>query len=353
MRGAALEPSEILFEQRGGLAVATLNRPQALNATSLEIFRAFAPQLQAWNDDPSIKLVLLRANGSRAFSAGGDVRTVYHWRHPAPGAPDLKRKFFADEYRFIYELHRSLKPVVALAHGITFGGGAGLSVNAARRVASETISFSMPEIFIGSIPDVGATRFFGRCPGKIGLYLALTATRLGASDAIYCGLFTHFVPQVILGELSRAFETDPGAMDEVLARHAEPPGAAPLAKLRPAIDRCFGGKSVEEIVAALREEDADWARDALKSMGQASPISLKLIFRQMQQSEGIDLAHALKLEFRLMHHVLDGHDFYEGVRSVLVDKDRKPRWQFPTVDAVPDELIEGYFASLGENELSL
>ena len=243
--------------------------------------------------------------------------------------------------------------MVALTHGITFGGGAGLSINAARRVACETFQFSMPEIFIGSIPDVGAIRFFDRCPGKIGLYLALTAARIGPADAIYCDLFTHFVPQASYELLTEAFAHEPSSMDQVLARFAEPPGRAKLAVLRPAIDRCFGGGSVEEIQASLREEREPWAAEALELMGRGSPLSLKIIFQMLARSRGISLADSLKLEFRIIQHLMGQHDFYEGVRSVLIDKDRNPKWQFATVQDVPNDVVEQYFAALGALELAL
>jgi enoyl-CoA hydratase len=345
--------ADILFEQRAGLAVVTLNRPQALNATSLEMFRDFAAKLSAFCADPSVKMILLRGAGPRAFCAGGDVRWVHQWRNTPPGPADPKHQFFAEEYKLIFELHRSLKPVVALTHGITFGGGAGLSVNAARRVVCETFQFSMPEIFIGSIPDVGAIRFFDRCPGKIGLYLALTAARIGPADAIYCDLFTHFVPQASYELLTEAFAHEPSGMDQVLARFAEPPGKAKLAALRPAIDRCFGGGSVEEIQAALREERDPWAAEALELMGRGSPSSLKIIFAMLQRSQGISLADSLKLEFRIIQHLMKQHDFYEGVRSVLIDKDRNPRWQFPALEQVPAGFVEEHFVPLEADELSL
>jgi enoyl-CoA hydratase len=345
--------SDILFEQRPGLAVVTLNRPQALNATSLEMFRAFAAKLKAFSQDPSVKMILLRGAGPRAFCAGGDVRWVHQWRTTPQGLDDPKHQFFAEEYRLIFDMHRSLKPIVALTHGITFGGGAGLAVNSARRVASESFQLSMPEIFIGSIPDVGAIRFFDRCPGKIGLYLALTATRIGPADAIYCDLLTHFVPQAGFDLLTDAFASEPMAMDKVLARFAEPPGRAKLAALRPAIDRCFSFGSVEEIQAALRDERDPWAAEALELMGRGSPLSLKIIFEMLKRSQGISLADSLKLELRIIQHLMRNHDFYEGVRSVLIDKDRNPKWQFPTVKDVPNAVVEEYFAPIGGLELAL
>jgi len=340
----------ILFERRGGLGIATLNRPQALNALTLDMYRAFAPQLDAWGRDPSIHAVLLRGAGERAFCAGGDVRAIHRARHAPRGPGDYKTAFFTEEYRFIRAVHRFPKPFVALAHGITMGGGVGLSVNGRYRVATETTVFAMPEVFIGSIPDVGATRFFNLCPGRIGLYLALTGARIGAADALYCGLFTHFVPRARFGELTDALAGRD--VEAVLARHAEDPGESELAALRPAIDRCFGQPSAEAIVAALHEEDTGWARAELAAMGRASPASLKIVFRQLGRGAGTEIEQALALEYRVIRRLLAGEDFYEGVRSVVIDKDRNPRWRFASLGQVREAEVERHFESLGAEELS-
>jgi enoyl-CoA hydratase len=208
----------------------------------------------------------------------------------------------------------------------------------------------MPEVFIGSIPDVGATRFFNMCPGRIGLYLALTGARIGVADAMYCGLFTHFVPQGRFEELTDALAG--GQVEAVLARFAGDPGESQLAALRPAIDRRFAGSSVEAIVVALREHEADWSRAALAAMERASPTSLKIVFRQLQRGAGMDIEQALALEYRVIHHLLVGEDFYEGVRSVVIDKDRNPRWQLASLEQVSEAEVERHFESLGAEELA-
>lgn len=344
---------EILFERRGGLAIATLNRPKALNALTLDMFRAFEPQLKAWARDPEVRAVVLRGEGERAFCSGGDVRAIYEARGRPSVPGDYKFDLFREEYRFIRELHRFAKPRIALARGITMGGGAGLAVNGPYRVATESTVFAMPEIFIGSVPDVGATRFFNLCPGRIGLYLALTGGRVGTADAMYCGFATHYVPQERLLQLTDAL-ADAGprnGVDEVLARFAKSPVGATLPALRPAIDRCFEKKTVEEIVLALRQEDGQWAKEALAAMGRASPLSLKLTHRLLRLGKGIEIEEAMQLEFRVIQHLLEGDDFFEGVRSVLVDKDKKPRWRFSSLEAISEAELDRHFESLGEREL--
>jgi len=340
----------ILFHQRGGLGIATLNRPKALNALTLGMIRAFDRQLTAWEADGSVRAVLLRGEG-RAFCSGGDVRLVHASRHDAPGPGDYKTELFRDEFRFMRRLHRLRKPGVALTHGITMGGGAGLSVNAAPCVASETSVFAMPEVFIGSFPDVAATRFLGRAPGRMGLYLSLTGARAGAADAMYLGFARHFVPQARFDELTDALASGSGPVDAVLARFQAEAGKSRLAALRPAIDRCFGQDSVEAIVAALRNEPGEWAKEALAAMERASPLSLKLAFRMLQQWRGLEIEDALTLEYRAMMHVFAGEDFYEGVRAVLIDKDQKPRWRFGSLAQVREAEVERHFEGLGEREL--
>jgi enoyl-CoA hydratase len=274
------------------------------------------------------------------------------------GATGYTADFFREEYCLIQRVHRFPKPYVALMDGITMGGGAGVSINGSHRVATERTLIAMPEVHIGLFPDVGASRFLNRCPGRIGLYLALTGARLKAADALYCGLVTHYVPQARLGDLVAGLAAldwqggrEHGQVDALLARHAEDPGPAPLAALRPAIDRCFGGGSVEEIVAALEREDADWARTALAAMGRASPLSLKITFRQLQLGVDMEIEAALALEYRMTQHCMAAHDFFEGIRALLLDKDQNPRWQHGALAEVSAAEVAGYFASLGEREL--
>src|ERR1700756_1856648 len=189
------EADYILFDREGGLAILTINRPKALNALTLDNYRRIAPALRAWEVDPSVHAVIVRGVGDRAFCAGGDVRAVYEAGRGIGGDPDLPTVFFCVEYELISRIHYSPKPYLAIIDGITMGGGAGISVNGAYRIATERTLLAMPETGIGLFPDVGATRFLNLCPGHIGRYLALTGVRLGPADARYCGFPTHFVPR--------------------------------------------------------------------------------------------------------------------------------------------------------------
>ena len=198
------ESEEIRLDRMGGAAILTINRPQALNALTLANYRRMAPALRAWASDPSVHAVVVRGAGERAFCAGGDVRAVYEAGRGISGDPDLPAIFFREEYELIRCIHRFPKPYIAIIDGITMGGGAGISVNGAYRIATERTLFAMPETAIGLFPDVGATRFLNRCPGYVGRYLGLTGARLGAADALYCGFATHFVPHDRIAELVAA-----------------------------------------------------------------------------------------------------------------------------------------------------
>jgi enoyl-CoA hydratase len=344
------ETEEILLERRGGLGIVTLNRPKALNTLTLGMYRVFDPQLVRWGEDRAVKTVLVRGAGDRAFCAGGDVRAIYDARHAPAGAADYKADFFREEYWLIERVHRFPKPYVALVDGIAMGGGCGVSINGSHRVVSERAQFAMPEVHIALFPDVGASRFLNLCPGRIGRYLALTGTRVRAADALYCGFATHYVPHERLAALTNALAGGE-AVDAAIAAVAADPGDPPLKALQGEIDRCFSGASVEEIVATLRRERASWAQAALASIERASPISLKITFRQLELGRGMDIEAALALEYRMTQHVMAGHDFFEGIRALLVDKDNAPRWQHGSLEEVSAAEVESYFESIGEREL--
>jgi enoyl-CoA hydratase len=350
---------DIVFTRQGGVGIATLNRPQALNALTLDMFGAYDPQLAQWSRDADVHAVLVRGAGDRAFCAGGDVRRIYDTRNTPPVPGDYKFEMYRREYLTIRRLHRLQKPYVALAHGLTLGGGMGISVNGTFCVATDGVEFGMPEVFIGTTPDVAATRFLHRCPGQIGMYLALTGGRLPMPDAIASGIATHYVPRDRFVALTGALTSiefragrERDQVAEVLSRFAERPPDPTFRGVQPEIDRCFGRGSVEEILAALRSETGEWAKQALAAMQRASPLSLKLTFRQMRMgSADMPVEEALALEFRIVQHILPRGDMYEGVRALLVDKDKKPRWRFASVEQVPDEEVESCFASLGDREL--
>ena len=352
---------DILFGREGGVGTVLLNRPQALNAFTLGMYRQFDPALRAWAKDPSIHAVLIEGAGDRAFCAGGDVRAVYEAGKGISGDPGFTSVFFAEEYRIISFIHHYPKPYIAILDGITMGGGAGVSVNGAYRVATEKTMFAMPETGIGLFPDVGATRFLNRCPGQIGRYLGLTGVRLGAADALYCGFATHFVPRERAAELKAAVTgiawergNEQAQVEAVLAGFNADPGPPPLAEKRTVIDRCVAGDSVEAILDALASETGDpqWAAETRALLLTKSPTSLRITLRQLILGQGLALEEALKLEYRMTQHVMAAHDFYEGVRAALVDKDQKPRWQPASLAEIGERAAEAYFAPLGEGELT-
>jgi enoyl-CoA hydratase len=354
------DTDEILFGREGSLAILTINRPKALNALTLDNYRRIDPALRAWAVDPSVHAVVVRGAGDRAFCAGGDVRAVYEAGRGISGPPDLTDVFFREEYELIQQIHHFPKPYIAIIDGITMGGGAGISVNGAYRIATERTLFAMPETGIGLFPDVAATRFLNRCPGHVGRYLGLTGARLNAADALYCGFATHFVAHDRVDRLVAAlaeskFELSLGA--EVLDRYSADPGPAPLAALQPVIDRCFAGDSVEAVLDALATEaagigaDAGWAEETRASLRAKSPTSLKITLRQLTIGRDYDLEAALSLEYRLVQHVMAAHDFYEGIRAVLIDKDQNPQWRPATLAEVGDNIVDVYFAPIGGREL--
>ena len=352
--GEPMSDAEILLGRRGALAILTINRPKALNALTLDNYRRIDPALRAWAADPDVGAVVVTGAGDRAFCAGGDVRAVYEAGRGVAGDPDFPAVFFREEYELIRRIHHFPKPYIAIIDGITMGGGAGMSVNGAYRIATERTLFAMPETGIGLFPDVGATRFLNLCPGHVGRYLGLTGARLDAAGALYCGFATHFVEsnriEPVLQEFAVRRQGAGDFVEACLGRFAiEPPGGT-LARLRPAIDRCFAGHTVEAIIEALAAEAAEggefagWAQETREGLLSKSPTSLKITLRQLTVGRGCDLEAALALEYRLTQHVMAAHDFYEGVRAMLIDRDRKPRWRPATLAEIGDAEIDAYFA---------
>jgi enoyl-CoA hydratase len=355
--------ADILFGHHRGVATVTLNRPRALNAFTLGMYRHFAPVLRAWEDEPGVHAVVIRGAGERAFCAGGDVRAIAEAGRGISGDSALTSDFFREEYELIRHIHRYPKPYLAIIDGITMGGGAGVSVNGAYRIATERTMLAMPETGIGLFPDVGATRFLNLAPGQIGRYLALTGARLGPADALYCRFSTHFVPRErvaalveTLGHIAWRPGEERAQVEAVLGAFAADPGDPPLTQRRAAIERCFAPDTVEAVLDALAREasaggsDAEWAAQTRAGLLTKSPTSLKVTLRQLTEGRGYDIEAALALEYRLTQHFMQGHDFYEGVRAALIDKDQQPRWDPASLAAVSDRVVDGYFAPLGIGE---
>jgi len=345
---------DIQFERQGAVGLVTLNRPKALNALTLPMIRAYDPQLIEWATDPQVGAVVMQGAGDRAFCAGGDIRAIYDAGRGSDAA--IHRDFFREEYILNRRIHRLAKPHVALLDGITMGGGVGLSVHGSHRVATERTLFAMPETGIGLFPDVGGSYFLPRCPGEIGMYLALTGHRLKAADMVYAGIATHHVPSARLAELKAALAScDPAAgragVDAALAAVAADPGEPALAQRRATIDRCFAQPAVEGIIEALAGEPTEWAEATRATLLKMSPTSLKVTYRQIRLGGTLDFEACMIMEYRMIQRFMQGHDFFEGVRAALVDKDQKPRWQPASLAEVGAADVDAYFAPLGVRDL--
>jgi enoyl-CoA hydratase len=350
-----VKSSDILLERRGAAGLITLNRPHALNAVSLAMVRALTRQLAEWEADPAVTRVIVTSNDTRAFSAGGDLRALYDLGRA--GRYDEALGYFREEYALNARIKRYRKPYVALIDGIVMGGGVGISVHGSHRVAGDKFRLAMPEVGIGFFPDVGATWFLPRLPGRLGTYCALTGERLGAADAVAAGVATHRADSAQFSGLIEALcGADP--VDASLAAYAQPAADGSVARRR-AIDTLFKGNGVEDILAALDAEGAGSGADAAFAAATAalirtkSPTSLKIALAQMQRGSALDFAECMRTEFRIVSRVVHGHDFYEGVRAVIIDKDQAPRWQPSRLAAVSAEDVERHFAPLAsELELS-
>lgn len=358
---------EIRFTVRGGVATVELTRPKALNALTLGMIREMHPRIEAWEDDESVKAVVIKGEGEKAFCAGGDVRAV--WRSivedlGGKGPSELSTAFFLEEYRLNHAIHAFSKPYVAILDGVTMGGGVGLSVHGSHRIATERLMFAMPETAIGLFPDVGGGWFLPRLPGEVGTYLALTGARLDAAGAVAVGVATHFVPSARLEGFEAALATTVAesadgraAINDVLERFAEAPGEDPLAANRAVIDRCFVAPTVEAILDNLDREAADgsdFARETAETLRHKCPTSLKISLEQLRRGRGMSsLADVLAMEYRMSQHCMAGTEFFEGIRAVLVDKDHAPKWRPATLAEVDEGIVSRHFAAIPGREFSL
>lgn len=350
------ETQDVLFSVDGPVGRIHLNKPQTLNALTPDMCAAMKAQLDAWADDEAIGIVLVTGEGDRAFCAGGDVRRV---AEVGRDDPVKARDFFSVEYAMDAAIVRFPKPYVSLIDGIVMGGGLGISVNGGFRVVSEHVMAAMPETGIGLIPDVGATAFLNQCPERIGLYLGLTGARLDAADCLHAGFATDYVPRERLQTLidaliSAKYLGDPyAAVEGIIGRFSGDPGDSKLRAHQVEIDRLFASDKVEDIVAALEADGSDFATETRETLDRMSPTSLKITAKQLTGHKGIEPIEALKLEYRMVCHVLERHDFYEGIRAALVDKDRSPKWSPATLDGVSEAEVDAHFAPLGDAELAL
>lgn len=354
----------IIFEEREAkngkrIGFACLNAEQSLNALSQPMIDLLGPKLFAWAEDAAIACVVLLGSGERAFCAGGDVVSLYRSMRDNPdGTNQLAERFFESEYRLDYQIHTYPKPILCWGHGIVMGGGLGLMAGASHRVVTERSRVAMPEVAIGFYPEVGATWFLNRMPGQIGLYLGLTGASINAADALHVGLADHFLLSEQQEAVFAALEDVDWAEEPMLnheflsrlLRHLGEmnEGRKPASKVmehRDLIDRITDYRSVSGILEALRacQHVDEWIANGLKSLEAGSPTSARVVLEQLRRGRHLSLGEAFILELNMSIQFTRQHDFAEGVRALLVDKDRNPKWQPAHLEDVTDACVDMYF----------
>ncbi len=341
---------DILFQKRGKAGFITLNRPKALNALSFDMVRALAVQLGRWADDPGIAHVVITGAGGKAFCAGGDIRSIYDARQA--GETEGLGRFFRDEYLLNAQIKAYPKPYVALIDGIVMGGGVGVSVHGSHRIGTDKTLFAMPETGIGFFPDVGGTFFLPRMPRHSGVYCALSAGRLKQGDALATGVLTHAVSAADVSALERALETADD-IDAVLAPFLVTPESGPVTDNLDLIDTAFSADTVEDILARLDASESAFALKAAAAIRGKSPTSVLIALEQMKRGGALSFNECMKLEYRIVSRIVQGTEFYEGIRAVLVDKDQTPKWSPSLFSQVDSAGLASYFEEPADGDLPL
>ncbi|MAP62995.1 MAG: 3-hydroxyisobutyryl-CoA hydrolase [Microbacterium sp.] len=342
---ASVDDADVLVRLRGALGHLTLNRPRAINALSLDMVRHLTAALDAWRESPHVDTVLIDGAGDRGLCAGGDVRGLRE--QIIAGHPEATGEFFRAEYALNAAIAEYPVPIVALADGITMGGGIGLAGHARIRIVTERSRLAMPETRIGFTPDVGGSLLLARAPGRLGEYLALTGASMTAADALYAGFADHLVPTAHLPALAEALETraDPGSPSEIVLLFDDTPDDSPLERARGWIDDAFAAPTVSEIVDRLRAGDVPEAHATADTLDELSPTALTITLDAVRRARGLSLRDALEQEYRLVQWFATTQpDLAEGIRAQLVDKDRSPRWQPDTLDGLAPDLVDQAFS---------
>lgn len=333
------QSEDVLSHVDGPVGFITLNRPKAINSLNHAMVTAMDAVLRSWEDDDAVAAVMVTGAGERGLCAGGDIVALYHSAR-ADGAEG--RAFFFDEYRLNALVGRYPKPYLAVMDGIVMGGGVGISAHGSIRVVTDTSKIAMPEVGIGFVPDVGGTYLLSRAPGGLGLHAALTGAPFGAGDAIAMGFADHYVPHTALEAFTAAVAND--GIDVAVATYSKSAPPSPLAAQRDWIDRCYSADTVGDIVAALRDHGGA-ADDAAALIATRSPVAASVALAAVRRAAALNtLEEALVQEYRVSCAALRSHDFVEGIRAQVIDKDRNPQWSPASLAAVTDNDIEAYFA---------
>jgi enoyl-CoA hydratase len=340
--------SDVIIAREGAVGRIRLNRPKAIHALTLDMCEVMTEALLAWRTDSEVRAVMLDHAEGRGFCAGGDVVML---ARSGGGDGSEARSFFYTEYRLNHLLFTYAKPTVAFMDGITMGGGVGISQPCRYRIATENTRFAMPETAIGLFPDVGGGWYLPRLPGRSGQFLALTGARLDGAECTALGLATHYIPAERLEEAKARILAQPERIQETLDAMAAEPPPARIASNMERIDRCFASDRYEDILAALEQDGSEWAQKELTTLRTKSPQACKVSLRLLSDGARMsDFADEMRQEYGLASKVVQRHDFVEGVRALLIDKDHQPIWEPATPESVTDHMIDTIFAPLPAEE---
>ncbi|MEH6386865.1 enoyl-CoA hydratase/isomerase family protein [Pseudomonas profundi] len=341
----------VLAEVQNQVGHLILNRPAGLNALTLEMIRLLQQQLDAWREDDSIKAVVLRANGEKAFCAGGDIRALYDSFKAGDG---MYTTFFEEEYALDQSIHGYSKPILALMDGFVLGGGMGLVQGASHRVITESVRMGMPETGIGYFPDVGGSYFLSRLPGELGAYLGVTGTQIRAADALFTGLADFCLGKDLISELhfslnGTTWSDNPGQdLTDILKTLASSAMiGSELKAIQHTIDRHFAHNSLADIRQSLTTEECeayqDWAEKTAAVIDSRSPLAMSVTLEMIRRGRDLDLADCFAMELHLDRQWFAKGDIMEGVRALIIDKDKSPRWNPPTLAGVSAEQVDEFF----------
>ncbi len=342
--------SDISIRIKGHAGRITFTRPQALNAMTYQMCLAIEQAFDAWRTDDAVKLIVIDAEGDRAFCSGGDIAELYGTGTMGDFA--YGQKFWADEYRLNSKIFHYPKPVVSFMQGFTMGGGVGIGCHGSHRIVGETSQIAMPECGIGLVPDVGGSLMLALAPGRLGEYLGTTGARMAPEDAIFAGFADSYIPQGKWAKVISALEAS-GDVSALESASETPPEGTLKAKAHE-IDRLFTGETLSDVLKDLRNDAGDFAADALKKLSRASPLSTACTIEMMHRLRGptLTMQKALDLEYRFTYRAAEHGDFLEGIRAAIIDKDRQPRWQYADM-AVPLMAVSNMLRPLRENALKL
>ncbi|HBI83881.1 MAG TPA: enoyl-CoA hydratase, partial [Alcaligenaceae bacterium] len=352
------------------IGLATLNTPKTLNGLSLDMTRLLASKMESWAKDDGIAVIILRGAGEKAFCAGGDLHSLYHSMLENKGKTPVDNAyagtFFAEEYALDYRIHTFPKPILVWGDGIVMGGGMGLMMGASHRVVTDTSKLAMPEITIGLFPDVGGTWLLNRLPGKTGLFMGLTGAHIGAADALFAGMADYHLPRSAWDGLLTGLKATPWVnqkqgMDEHALRvvnddylntllhslSTDPqPEVGPLQQHMPLIQKLCSGSDLNKIVSnllALSTHEDPWLQRASKTLSAGSPGSARLTFTLLQRCKHVSLAEVYRIEWTAGLMCAASGDFAEGIRALLVDKDKQPKWNPPSLKEATAQWVEKFF----------